>query len=99
MPQLAAQTSRDKEGEDDAGYIVVGVRLRPLMASRGSTVAVRIDKASCDIVCQKGASGKGEQRFPFSAVFEKEDNEALHDIVGQPLVESAIKGYNGCEDL
>ena len=30
-----------------------------------------------------------------SCVFEGESNEELHEVVGQPLVESAIKGYNG----
>ena len=81
---------------DDAGggFIRVGVRVRPplraaeeatsmIVAEEEGTIAVRIEVAY------------KYETFAFASVHQSQDNEALFEAVGTPLLRSAIDGYNG----
>ena len=84
--------------------IRVGVRVRPLGEGRGERGdRVKINKSLNSITIRPDDSStwtrvRGEakpQTFAFSDVFEREDNAALMELVGKPLVESVCEGYNG----
>ena len=84
--------------------IRVGVRVRPLGEGRGERgERVKINKSLNSITIRPDDSStwtrvRGEakpQTFAFSDVFEREDNAALMELVGKPLVESVCEGYNG----
>ena len=90
-PKLAG--ALEVMGPDDGtdsqseGYIRVGVRVRPLASDRGAA-----DKSlNSDASQGRIDDGKGH-RFEFSAVFEQEDNEAIFEVVGRPLVKNVITG-------
>ena len=91
-----AETLEVSTGPDDStansnaqseGYIRVGVRVRPLASDRGAADKLLIADAAQGRI----DDGKGHT-FDFSAVFEQEDNEAIFEVVGRPLVENVITG-------
>ena len=85
-PQLSKRTSQTSAG---GGFIRVGVRVRPLGEGRGeSGKVVKIDARNGTI------DAVDHGNFTFEDVFEKEDNAALFEKVGRPLVESVMTGYN-----
>ena len=91
-------------GATKEDHIRVGVRVRPLGEGRGERGdRVKINKSLNSITIRPDDSStwtrvRGEakpQTFAFSDVFEREDNAALMELVGKPLVESVCEGYNG----
>ena len=87
----------------DEGYIMVGVRLRPLMAGRGDAVGTIVDQRTSEVIVKQASArpgAKGQQqltetRMPFSVVFDRESNASVFETVGRPLVQQSMRGYNG----
>ena len=94
LPELKTPSSEDG---GDVTCIKVCVRVRPLGEGRGE----RGDRVHVDSVENKmtiQAQGKRDTEshtFDFESVFEKEDNPALAEMVGKPIVASVCQGYNG----
>ena len=89
----AASSERDDAGLDKAGYIKVGVRLRPVADDRGACTKLKVDAEKGEIQID-GRTGP-ESKFKFASVFaDGEDNQELFVKVGRPLVESVMVGYN-----
>ena len=92
--RLSLASEADKEEcVDEAGYLHVAVRVRPLDARRGAqtqgTLQVDLDHAIIS---------NGDHRFgPFAHIFSDSDctNEHLFHAVGKHLVLAATQGYNG----
>lgn len=86
---------------EDNGYIMVGVRLRPLMAGRGDVVGTTTDSATSEVIVTQTTSRPGGKaqltphRIPFSVVFERESNASVFETLGRPLVQQSLRGYNG----
>jgi hypothetical protein len=94
-PQAEPTTNDDDDDDqplitDAAGYMNVGVRLRPLDASRGTCgdgLQVNMEKKS---ITYK------DQKYRFAHIFDdEEDNDRIFDTVGKSIVASSLSGYNG----
>ena len=84
----ARRATQEQRRPGDA--ISVGVRVRPLGEGRGE----RGDRLTIDK--RAGILSTAENgRFTFERVFEGEDNAALFEQVGIPLVRSVLSGFNG----
>ena len=101
----AHEDGRAKESSGD-GFIRVFVRLRPLGEGRGERgERVAADHQAGKITIKAGDTRAADGRsnhateahsFDFERVCtEEEDNEALLQSIGKPLVESVCTGYNG----
>ena len=79
-----------EEVVDEAGYLRVGIRVRPLGAGRG--------EQSNDLVVntEKGTIEHKDNKYRFAHVFrDDDDNGAIMDKVGKPIVGAVTSGYNG----
>ena len=83
----ARRASQTKRGE--AGYIRVGVRVRPLGEGRGESGKLAVDPRNGTITAPELPA------FSFENVYESESNQGLFEAVGIPLVHSVVTGYNG----
>ena len=75
---------------DEAGYLRVGIRVRPLGAGRG--------EQSNDLVVstEKGTIEHKDNKYRFAHVFkENDDNGDIFEKVGRPIVGAVTNGYNG----
>ena len=82
-------------GQVDAETVAgvhVAVRLRPFHGKEDQSRALEVRRSSKDQSAEVVLQGVSH---PFPAVFEREDNEALHLRVGRRLVDSILEGYNG----
>ena len=88
--RLSARTSSSRgNDEDHSGYTAVSIRVRPLDPSRGTAGSLTIDSG-------RGEIWRGKEKFAFASVFgDGENNEQLFEVVGRPLVDSVMLGYNG----
>jgi hypothetical protein len=87
--RLSARTSSRGNDEDHSGYTAVSIRVRPLDPSRGTAGSLTIDSG-------RGEIWRGKEKFAFASVFgDGENNEQLFEVVGRPLVDSVMLGYNG----
>ena len=72
--------------------------MRPLGEGRGERGdKVTVDARSGKITVQSKTHRANEeaQSFDFESISEKEDNQALFESIGRPLVQSVCEGYNG----
>ena len=83
--------SDDDNSNQGAGYMRVGVRVRPLGEGRGES-----SKDGLKIDAARGCITHKDQKYEFANIFDQgQDNSALFQTVGQQLVSAAIMGYNG----
>ena len=92
----APAKNSDAAAADDAGYIRVGIRVRPLLqaSERETDDDIAVDERDGTVAVKMAISGRTET-FAFSSVHKTDDNAALFDAVGVPLCHSALRGYNG----
>ena len=89
--------------DDDGGYVAVCCRFRQLDAARGAAAkSLNVNTVQGKVTHGKPHEDHGTRKaqaasydFEFAAAFEKEDNAKIYEVVGSPLVHSALMGYNG----
>ena len=96
MKSTATPINSAAVASDDAGYIRVGIRVRPLLQASELEADddIAVDERNGSVAVKMAISGRTET-FAFSSVHKTDDNAALFDAVGVPLCQSALRGYNG----
>ena len=85
---MLSSSASDPTAANLQGHTSVSIRVRPLDAHRGSAGILRVDSVRGEICC-------GKEKYCFPSVFSGEDNAQLFEVVGRPLVDAILLGYNG----
>nr|XP_022905790.1 kinesin-like protein KIF14 [Onthophagus taurus] len=105
-PVLKTRSSRDKN--DEISNLTVAVRIRPMNARElsyvGSSNMVRIEGKGLVIPSNAPGMGNMNHYFEYDHIFwscdPKDENyssqERIFNVLGDPILDSAFKGYNGC---
>ncbi|QDZ22302.1 kinesin [Chloropicon primus] len=84
----------DKEGdyESDNSRVNVFVRVRPVKGKEEKATRQAGDKS-----VRISVTKKSEKTFVYDRLFgEKDGQQAVYDVVGRPVIQDVLKGYNGC---
>ena len=93
------QKTQERPNANAGNAIRVRVRVRPLGDGRGALrEKLQVDKQRGVITIGdqgQGGSSQSSSTFAFDTVYESEDNQAVFEHVGRPIIENLMLGFNG----